>query len=215
MWLSLLLFSCAFAMVAGSSDADLVARFQNGERRAFNEITRRYQHKIYGICLRWLGNEQVASEVAQDVFVSAFRALGRFRGDSKLSTWLYRIAINHCKNRRLYQYRRKKDRHESLDKPLGDEDDTRRRELPSDAPLPDASTHQTDAQRVLQEALSQLDEEQRYIIVLRDMEDRSYEEISELLGLPKGTVKSRLHRARGQLAKFLSRSITLEDVVSQ
>ena len=182
-------------------DADLVARFQNRERRAFNEITRRYQHKIYGICLRWLGNEQIATEVAQDVFVSAFRALGRFRGDSKLSTWLYRIAINHCKNRRLYQYRRKTDRHDSWINPLGTMT-IRRRELPSDAPLPDARTHQTEAQRVLHEALSSLDEEQRYIIVLRDMEDRSYEEIAALLGLPKGTVKSRLHRAQSNSPNF-------------
>jgi len=203
------------AMVSATPDTELVARFQAGDRAAFNEITQRYQHKIYGLCLRWLGHEQIAAEVAQDVFVSAFRAMNRFRGDSKLSTWLYRIAINHCKNRRLYQRRRHTHRHESLDKPIGDEEDGRRRELPSDGPLPDAGMHRTEAQELLQAALSQLDEEQRFIIVLRDIEDRTYEEIAELLGLPRGTVKSRLHRARNQLAKLLSRVITAEDVIAQ
>jgi RNA polymerase sigma-70 factor (ECF subfamily) len=215
MWLNLFSLLCFVAMVGAVSDAELVERFKGGDRRAFNEITRRYQNKIYGICLRWLGHEQTASEVAQDVFVSAFRALGRFRGESQLSTWLYRIAINHCKNRRMYQRRRHTHRHESLDKPLGDEDDARRRELPSDGPLPDAGVHQTEAQQLLQAALEQLDEQQRFIIVLRDMEDRSYEEIADLLNLPRGTVKSRLHRARAQLAKTLSRTLKIEDVVSQ
>jgi RNA polymerase sigma-70 factor (ECF subfamily) len=215
MWLSLFSIMCVFAMVSVISDAELVERFKGGERRAFNEITRRYQNKVYGICFRWLGNEQIASEVAQDVFVSAFRALKNFRGESKLSTWLYRIAINHCKNRRLYQRRRHTHKHESLDKPIGDEEDSRRRELPSEEPMPDASTHQSEAQHVLQAALEQLDEEQRFIIVLRDMEDRSYEEIAELLKLPRGTVKSRLHRARSQLAKLLTRRLKLEDVISQ
>ena len=98
---------------------------------------------------------------------------------------------------------------------MGDDDDGRRRELPSDGPLPDSGIHQTEAQQVLQAALEQLDEEQRFIIVLRDMEDRSYEEIAELLNLPRGTVKSRLHRARAQLAKTLSRTIKVEDVISQ
>ena len=214
MWLSLLCACCFVAMVGAVSDAELVERFKGGDRRAFNEITRRYQHKIYGICLRWLGHEQVAAEVAQDVFVSAFRALGRFRGDSKLSTWLYRIAINHCKNRKMYQRRRHTEKHESLDKPLGDEEDSRRRELPSDGPLPDSGIHRSEAQHLLQQALEKLDEEQRFIIVLRDMEDRSYEEIAELLNLPRGTVKSRLHRARSQLARHLSRNLTVEDVVS-
>jgi len=215
MWMSLFLTVGLWAMVGSVTDAELVERFKGGDRRAFNEITRRYQHKIYGICLRWLGHEQVASEVAQDVFVSAFKAMGRFRGESKLSTWLYRIAINHCKNRRMYQRRRHTKQHESLDKPIGDEEDSRRRELPSEDPLPDAGIHQTEAQHLLQTALEQLDEEQRFIIVLRDMEDRSYEEIAELLKLPRGTVKSRLHRARAQLARLLTRTLTVEDVVSR
>ena len=114
----------------------------------------------------------------------------------------------------MYQRRRHTQKHDSLDKPLGDEEDGRRRELPSDGPLPDSGIHRSEAQAVLQEALEKLDEEQRFIIVLRDMEDRSYEEIADLLNLPKGTVKSRLHRARSQLARHLSRTLTIEDVVS-
>jgi RNA polymerase sigma-70 factor, ECF subfamily len=204
---------CIFAVVQGVSDAQLVERFKGGDHSAFNEITRRYQHKVYRICYRWMGQEQIASEVAQDVFVALFRSLSRFRGEAQLSTWIYRVSINHCKNRRMYQHRRAIHRHDSLDQPIGEEEDSRRRELPADDPMPDAGLHQSQAQQLLQQALDQLDEEQRYIIVLRDLEDLSYEEIGELLGLPRGTVKSRLHRARGQLAKVLARHIKQEDIL--
>ena len=96
--IALILPFCAIAMVVGPSDAELVERFKGGDRSAFNEIVQRYQHRVFTMCMRKMGNEQVASEVAQDVFVALFRALGRFRGDSQLSTWIYRVVINHCKN---------------------------------------------------------------------------------------------------------------------
>ena len=199
------------AMVSGPSDAALVERFKEGDRSAFAEIVRRYQDRVYGLCLRWMGDRQVAEEVAQDVFLALFKALARFRGDAQLSTWIYRVVINHCKNRRLYRKRRHVSRHEPLE---GDrDDDGPTRQFAHDGPGTDATVHRSEASQVLQEGLEKLDEEQRRIIVLRDVEDLSYEEISEILGLPRGTVKSRLHRARSQLARHISRNLRKEDVL--
>ena len=201
------------AMTIGPSDTELVRRFKGGDRRAYAEIVRRYQHRVYGLALRWMGDEQVAEEVAQDVFIALFRALGAFRGDAKLSTWIYRVVINHCKNRRLYQKRRKTDRHEPLDGKRDDDDDGPERQFANDDPLPDSGMHRSEAEVLVREALEQLDEEQRQIIVLRDIEDLAYEEIAELMDIPRGTVKSRLHRARAALAVVLSRRIQQEDVL--
>lgn len=200
------------AMVSGPSDAELVERFKGGDRRAYGEIVKRYQHRVYGLCLRWMGDEAVAQEVAQDVFLALFRSLDRFRGDAQLSTWIYRVVVNHCKNRRLYRIRRAVDRHEPLEGDREDED-APKRQLAGDDPPPDTGLHRTQAEALIQVALQELDEEQRSIIVLRDVEDLSYEEIADLLGLPRGTVKSRLHRARAQLARVLSKKIGKEDVI--
>ncbi|MED5371075.1 MAG: sigma-70 family RNA polymerase sigma factor [Myxococcota bacterium] len=202
------------AMVHRPTDAELVQRFKEGDRNAYSELVRRYQNRVFTLCLRYLrGDREVAEEVAQDVFMALFKALGEFRGDAKLSTWIYRVTINHCKNRSLYRKRRAHGRHESIDGIPEDDDKPQRQLADESSPGSDASVHQREAKAFLQEALDAMDEEQRQIIVLRDIEDLSYEEISELLDLPKGTVKSRLHRARAELAKKLNRRLSLADVV--
>jgi len=89
------------AMVSGPSDAELVRRFKEGDRNAYADIVRRYQDRVYTMCVRWMHDEAVAEEVSQDVFLALFRSLAEFRGESQLSTWIYRVVINHCKNRRL------------------------------------------------------------------------------------------------------------------
>lgn len=200
-------------MVTGPPDSELVERFKSGDRRAFDELVRRYQHRVFTLAMRWMGDEQVASEVAQDVFIALFRSLKNFRGDAQLSTWIYRVVVNHCKNRRQYRRRRHMNKHEALEGERRGDDDGPKRQFAADGPMPDASVHQSDAERLIREALDQLDEDQRAIIVLRDIEDLSYEEISELLELPRGTVKSRLHRARAQLARVLGRQVKSEDVL--
>lgn len=193
------------------SDAELVGRFKEGDRQAYSEIVRRYQDRVFTQCLRWMGDRQIAEEVAQDVFLSLYRSLPKFRGEAQLSTWVYRVVINHCKNRRLYRRRRHVDRHEALE---GERDeDQPQRQIAHDGPGADASTHQAEAVELVQRALEQLEPEQRMIIVLRDVQDLPYEEISEILELPRGTVKSRLHRARAQLAAVLNRRIDKEDVI--
>ena len=164
------------------------------------------------MCLRWMGDRQIAAEVAQDVFLALFKALSGFRGDARLSTWIYRVTVNHCKNRDLYRRRRGHGRHESVDGSTAD-DDAPVKQFASDGPETDAHARQMEARDALQAGLDALDEEQRRIIVLRDIEDLSYEEIAGILDLPKGTVKSRLHRARNELARRLGRRLSMADVV--
>lgn len=203
-------FMLLLAAVTGPSDAKLVRRFKQGDREAYAEIVRRYQHRVYTMCVRWVGDRQVAEEVAQDVFLALFKALADFRGDAQLSTWIYRVVSNHCKNRKMYRFRRKVSQHESIH--ARPEEEGPHRELPDPNQHTDARTHRAEAERLVQQALAELDDSARRIIVLRDVEDLSYEEISEILDLPRGTVKSRLHRARARLARVLARRLSPEDI---
>ncbi len=100
--------------LSGPTDADLVDRFQHGDHRAFDEIVRRYQDRVFTLCRRWLDDAQSAEETAQDVFIALYRSLPGFRGESQLSTWVFKVTLNHCKNHRMYRTRRGYRRHESL-----------------------------------------------------------------------------------------------------
>ncbi len=199
------------AMAVHYLDAELVRRFKQGDQSAFASIVERYQDRVYTQSYRWMGDRQIAEEVAQDVFLALFKSLHNFRGDARLSTWIYRVVINHCKNRKLYRKRRHTDRHEPLEGTRGD-DDAPKRQIAADQPGTDADTHRSEAADLVRDALQRLDPEQRRIIVLRDVQDLSYEEIAEILGLARGTVKSRLHRARSTLASVLSEKISTEDI---
>jgi RNA polymerase sigma-70 factor (ECF subfamily) len=193
-----------------ATDTELVKRFKNGDRTAFTALVDRYKDRVFTLCLRWMGDPHSAEDVAQDVFIALYRSLPSFRGDSQLSTWVYRVVINHCKNRKMYRRRRHFDHHEPLE---GEhEEDEPRRQIADDGPGTDAPLRAAQAERLLDEALGNLDDEQRSILMLREMQDLSYEEIAELLSLPRGTVKSRLHRARQELAALLSRRLAKEDL---
>ena len=194
----------------GPSDDDLVRRFKGGDQQAFSELVRRYQDRVFTLCLRWLSDRQAAEDMAQEVFLALYRSLPDFRGDAKLSTWIFRVTVNHCKNRRLYRHRRAHDRHEPLEG--NNADDGPARQFADEGPGTDHALHRSEAEQVLSEALSKLDDNHRSILVLRDIEDLPYEEISEILSLPRGTVKSRLHRARAELARILSRAIGPDDI---
>lgn len=197
-------------MALGPSDEELVRRFKGGDQRAYSDLVERYQDRIFTLCLRWLRDRQLAEEVAQDVFVSAYRALPRFRGDARFSTWLFRIGVNHCKNKRQYNKRRHYHQHEPLEGTP--RDDGPERQLPSADPGTDRAVHLSDAEELLKQALAELDEGYRSIVVLRDIQGLAYEEIADILDLPRGTVKSRLHRARAQLARALSRIAGRDDI---
>ncbi len=195
---------------SGAADEELVRRFCEGDREAFSLLVTRYQDRVFTICLRWLGEREAAEEVAQEVFLAVYRSLPNFRGDSKFSTWIFRIAVNHCKNRRSYSRRRASDRHEPLEGLGGD--DAPPRELPHPGPGTDEALHRSEAGKLVLEALEELDESHRAIVILRDVDGLAYEEIADILELARGTVKSRLHRARAQLARSLSRFIGKDDI---
>lgn len=193
------------------TDEELVRRFKGGDLDAFSELVKRYQDRVFTLCLRWLGEREAAEETTQDVFLALYRSLHEFRGESQLSTWIFRVATNHCKNRRMYRARRAHDRHEPLE---GQEtDDAPPRQIPDQGPGTDAPLHRSEAEEILNRGLAALDETHRSILVLRDIEDLSYEEIADILSLPRGTVKSRLHRARAELARVLGRWLSPGDVL--
>lgn len=194
----------------GPSDDDLVRRLREGDSAAFSTLVLRYQDRVYSLCRRLLGDPITAEDVAQDVFLALYRALPDFRGESSLSTYIFRVTVNHCKNRRTWQQRRRWDQHEPLEGLPSD--DAPPRELPDEKAGTDNALHRSEASEILGQALARLDEGERSIILLRDLEDLSYEEIADILELPRGTVKSRLHRARAELARVLGRVIGPRDV---
>lgn len=185
-----------------SDEQRFLERLRQRDEAAFGELVERNQGPVYRLLLRMLRNPAEAEDVAQDVFVSAFKALQNFRGESALSTWLYRIAQNHGKNRLKYLARRSRD--------TGRTSSSRDEGTPGNSahgPIearPDSTALAHEAERHLEQALLALDEEQRELIELRDVEHLSYEEIVQVTGLPLGTVKSRLHRSRLALAQRFS-----------
>jgi RNA polymerase sigma-70 factor (ECF subfamily) len=187
-------------------ELDLIRRLQQRDEKAFVQCMRAYQDKIYGLIYRMLGNHAEAQDVAQEVFVTVFKSIDGFRGDSKLSTWLYRIAANHCKNRIKYLRRR-------AHKATTDLDAHAERALQDSPSSTLGQAHAGPAEvlegaqleRIVQRAIEKLDEEPRLLLVLRDVEEMSYEEIMQVTGLPEGTVKSRLHRARQALKEEIAR----------
>lgn len=184
----------------------LVMRLQRRDERAFVECMQRYQEKVWSLVYRMLGNRQEAEDVAQEVFVTVFKSIDSFRGESKFSTWLYRIAANQCKNRLKYLGRRGRRGGEAFDEAA--ERDLQHAREQGMAPTlagPDQVLEGMQLERIMQQGIASLDEDHRVLIVLRDVEELSYEEICQITGLPEGTVKSRLHRARLALKEFLAK----------
>jgi RNA polymerase sigma-70 factor (ECF subfamily) len=174
-------------------DPDLLGRLRAGEARAFEELVVAYQHRVFGVALRMLGSRAEAEEIAQEVFVRAHRALAEFRGDARLSTWLYAIASRLCLNRLAASDRR-----------LRREGEETLLRLPADTD-PAAGVERREVEAALHRAIEGLPEERRIVVVLRDLEGLSYEDIAQVLGLELGTVRSRLHRARLDLKEKMER----------
>jgi RNA polymerase sigma-70 factor (ECF subfamily) len=144
--------------------------------------------------------------VAQEVFISVFKTIEQFREEAKLTTWLYRVAVNHCKNRIKYLARRRDRERAELDDNV-QHGAVAAGSAPPTAALPDRALAGAQLERLLQEAIGDLEEDHRVVVILRDVEDLSIEEICDITGLPDGTVKSRLHRARLALRKKLQRHV--------
>jgi RNA polymerase sigma-70 factor, ECF subfamily len=179
--------------VADAPDAELVRRFLAGDAQAFSELVTRHERRVYGLCLRILGNPEDAADATQDTLLSVVRKLEGFRGEAAFTTWLHRVAMNVC-----YDHLRRAQRRPVLHRVL-DED------LPAQEagpPVPDHADAVADAQ-VVAAALAKVPEDFRVAVVLADLQDLPYEEIATVLDLPLGTVKSRVHRGRLALARAL------------
>lgn len=182
-------------------EARFIAALKARDERAFNALVARFQDRVYNLIRRLLGNPEEARDVTQEVFVSVFEKVDSYRGDSSIATWIYRIATNHAKNRIKYLSRRKDRQKESLEAMLVPPTSSR---LSASVPRPDQVYTRETVSRLVDAALGQLDEEQRIVLVLRDVEGQSYEDIAAITGLQLGTVKSRLHRGRQRLKEALA-----------
>ncbi len=179
-------------------DRELVARCQHSDPDAFGELVSRHQDRIYTAISRFCGNAEDACDITQRAFINAFRKIQEFKGDAAFSTWIYRIAFNQA-----ISFRRE-NRRTAVS--LYSRDDELVTE-PADDRSPDEGLESQETRRKVQQALDLLEEEDRKIILLKDLQGHSYDEIAEIMRIPKGTVRSRLHRARlelkGKLKAFI------------
>jgi RNA polymerase sigma-70 factor, ECF subfamily len=178
-------------------DRRLITETLSGRQSAFGELVRRYQDRLFNAVLRLTGHPDDALDAVQDAFVNAYQSLGSFKGDAEFYTWLYRIAFNTA----ISQKRRKRAL-VSLEtgrngEPAIDPHD------PSDETRPGAALERSEDEAVLHAGLARLSAEHRTVLVLKDIEGMKYEQIAEVLGVPIGTIRSRLHRARMELRELL------------
>jgi RNA polymerase sigma-70 factor, ECF subfamily len=182
-------------------DADLVTSAQHSDTRAFDELVRRYQDKVYRLAFKILRNEDDAAEALQDAFLSAYRGLGNFKAESTFSTWLFRITTNAS----LMKYRKRRDNVVSLEQSQNPSDGAEALQLPDWSTQPLDELLDSETREVMEEGKAQLDEDLRTVFTLRDEEGLSNAEVAEILDLSVAAVKSRLHRARLRLRDRLSR----------
>lgn len=186
-------------------DPDLsdIAAVQDGDGPAFERLVVKYQNRIFNLAFRMLNQREEAEELAQEIFLKVYRQLSSFRGDSLFSTWLYQVASNHCKNRIKYLQRRKQNLHDSIDKPIQTEEGQVERSIPDSSRVPEDLVDRKQIQNLVAEKIATLPENYREVVILRDIQGLSYEEIAKITGTAEGTVKSRLHRARQELKERL------------
>ncbi len=193
---------------AAEADRQLVARVQKGDKRAFDLLVLKYQHRILSLISRYVRDADEVQDVAQEAFVKAYRALPNFRGDSQFYTWLYRIAINTAKNHLVSLQRRPP----GVDIDVADaehfEGDSRLKEIEN----PENRLFGEELARVVQEALTALPRDLRTAVTLREFEGLSYEDIAKAMDCPVGTVRSRIFRARESIDKYINAQMNGEVV---
>lgn len=179
----------------------LVARLKEGDEQAFREVFQLYKDLVYTLSCKLLADKGEAMDVTQEVFLTLFRKIDKFRGECSLKTWLYRVTLNQAANRNRWWKRRFRERTLSLSLELGDNQTPL--ELPAGEPSPHRLVLSEELRRAIHKGLGQLPFDQRSVVVLRDVEGLSYEEIAEVTGAQVGTVKSRLARGRERLREIL------------
>lgn len=190
----------------------LLEKAKAGDISAFEQLIECYQRKIYNIALRIVGNYDDANDLAQEVLIRIFKSIGSFKQQSSFSTWIYRITTNVC----LDEIRKRKNRKViSLDEEIKLDDGEMKRQIVSDDPLPEDMAEKSEMRKIVNDAINRLSEEHKIVIVLRDIQGFSYEEISQIIKCPEGTVKSRINRARQVLKNILQskRELLYEEYV--
>ncbi len=187
-------------MTTNLTDEQLVELAISENPNAFGEIVKRWERKIFALCFGMLSREEEAKDAAQETFIAAYRNLKNFRGDAKVSSWLHRIAVNQC----LTTMRRVKSRSESF---LDDEDQTTEKIFTAPSrQMPSRTTEQNERLHFVRQAVQSLPIDLRQIIVMKEFEEMTFQEISDVLDLPLSTVKSRLYTALKQLRMKLERT---------
>ena len=184
--------------IVSADDHRLIAECLQGRTAAFGELVSRYQDRLFNTVYRLLDNADDAQDVVQEAFFNAFQSLDSFKGDSQFYTWLYRIAFNTAVSLKrkqrvalsLHSAREDRGELEPLD--------------PSEQSQPDHALQQVEEERRIQQALNRLSTEHRAVLIMKDMEGQKYEAMAEVLQVPIGTIRSRLHRARLELRELLS-----------
>ena len=186
-------------MFANLTDEKLIALAVESEPEAFGEIVKRWERKIFALCFGMLGREDEARDAAQEAFVAAYRNIGNFRGEAKVSSWLHRIAVNQC----LTVKRRAKTRSEEF---LDDENSESERVFVAAAAYsPSNQAEAAERNVIVRQAVGSLPVDLRQVVVMKEFEDMTFQEISETLEIPLSTVKSRLYTALKQLRSKLDR----------
>ena len=186
------------------SDLELVGRCRAGDESAFDELVRRHQQRAFNVAYQILRDHEDATEVAQDAFVRVYRNLNEFRGECEFTTWLHQIVVNLARNKHRWWKRRGKERTVSLDRPLTLEAaGSSPLAVAGTSPAPDAEAARAEYVALLSRRMGELPQKFREILVLRNVEDLSYEQIATVLRCSVGTVKSRLARARDHLRKAM------------
>jgi RNA polymerase sigma-70 factor (ECF subfamily) len=185
------------------AEVDFIERLRSGDPEAFDNLITRYSADIYAVLFRITENAEEAADLTQETFLSALKAIRTFRGESELKTWLFRIAVNHSRNRFRWWKRRKKDSTVSLDAPIGDSDSTVSELIVGSEASAEDTVLRHEREAAIRRALLELPEIYREAIVLCDIEGLTYEEIAAALEINIGTVKSRIARGRDELRKRL------------
>ena len=190
-------------------DEELVSEFQDGNESAFDALVLRHQDRVLNLCYQFIGNYEEAKDAAQEVFIKAYGALRKFRKEAAFKSWIYRITMNQCKNKVVSKEFRNRKKNLRLETDDGEERITIQRTSPYSQPV--EALARKEKEEIVQNALHALESLARQLIILKDIEGLSYEEITTLTGLKLGTLKSKLARARNQLTQKLRKMYELQE----
>jgi RNA polymerase sigma-70 factor (ECF subfamily) len=201
------------ALGLSAEEVLFVLRLRANEDRAYDELVRTYHASIYHVACRMLSDPGEAADATQDIFVKVFKNIRGFRGQASLKTWIFKIAFSEILNRLRWSRRRHRQATVSLD---AQDEPTSRSRRPLDVahagPTPEVALERKEREEAIQRALGKLSSEHRSIVVLRDIQGFSYQEIAEVLGISMGTVKSRLARGRAELKRCLMRYLSVRRI---